>query len=204
MTDTIIGRLTRSEMIGFSFRCQRGQQNLPQYGSLVRARVEPRYQVYGLVYNIHWIDDGIVKQLASSENLPNTIVSDNRLTRNAGPEVDVLVIGFKDGVIHHALPLCPPCSLEEIVRCQTEELVAFTTGRLGYFRHIIKAKEMLSAGDLMAAHLKQANDAQMAYGNSHWMRTALTQITSLLRDDYETLVDIYDAVSTNFPNLVLA
>jgi hypothetical protein len=63
-------------------------------------------------------------------------------------------------------------------------------GRFGYFRHILRAKE-LPVGELFAAHFNQVkgNNSDLA-----WTKEAVQELMTLLRDDYPTLMSILGAL----------
>jgi hypothetical protein len=105
-------------------------------------------------------------------------------------------VGYRqDGRIFHLLPPRPPLSLDRIYLCEPEEVCAFTAaGRFGYFRHILRAAD-LPVGEILAAHLKQANDAHCASGNADWSNQATQELITLLRDDYPTLMSVLGAVA---------
>jgi len=75
-----------------------------------------------------------------------------------------------------------------------EELRAFTrVGRFGYFRHILRAKDV-PVGELLAAHVDQANAAHLAAGDPAWAEEATKELIVLLRDDYPTLMAVLSAL----------
>jgi hypothetical protein len=82
-----------------------------------------------------------------------------------------------------------------IYQCSSEEVCTFTSaGRFGYFRHILRAKE-IPIGEVFAAHLEQANAAHLAAGNPAFITSATQEIITLLRDDYPTLMAVLGALS---------
>lgn len=87
-----------------------------------------------------------------------------------------------------------------IYLCEPEELYLFTSsGRFGYFRHILRAVD-LPVGELLAAHLRQAQAAHLAHGNPAWIETATQEAITLLRDDYPTLMAVLAALADlDFP-----
>ena len=88
----------------------------------------------------------------------------------------------------------PPLSLDEIVYCGEDELRQFTsTGRFGYFRHILRAKDA-PIGELLAAHLEQAKTTHHSAGDSNWINAATQELITLLRDDYPTLMSVLGAL----------
>jgi hypothetical protein len=191
-----IGRLLRAGTPGFVFGCRVSQAEAPAFGELVKVPLGERYQVYGLIYDIHIDDDGLVRQLVTAEGVDENIIQDNRDNRNVPVEVSVLTVGYKqDGQIFHLLPPRPPLSLDVIYPCDPDELCAFTSaGRFGYFRHVLRAQD-LPIGELLAAHFQQAQAAHHLAGDPDWVDRATQELITLLRDDYPTLMDVLGAIS---------
>ena len=52
------------------------------------------YQVFGLIYDIHIDDDGLVRQLVTAEGVSDEIILDNRQNRNVPVEVSVIPVRF--------------------------------------------------------------------------------------------------------------
>ena len=199
MTTLEIGRLLRAATSGFVVGCRVNQLDSPSFGALVRVPLERDYQVYGLVHDIHIDDDGLVRQLVTAEGMDagslEAVIADNRLNRNVPVELSVLAVGYRqEGRIFHLLPPRPPLSLDKIYLCDGEEVCQFTTaGRFGYFRHILRAVD-LPVGELLAAHLQQANLAHCQNGDPDWASHATQELIVLLRDDYQTLMSVLSAV----------
>jgi hypothetical protein len=149
-----------------------------------------------LIHDIHIDDDGLVRQLVTSETVDENIIADNRLNRNVPLEMSVLSIGYRqDGRTSHLLPPRPPLSLDRILRCEGGELCQFTSaGKFGYFRHILRHSDV-PVSELLAAHLQQAGEAQTQAGNTAWMQAATQELITLLRDDYTTLMRVLSAMS---------
>ena len=115
MTQIEIGRLLRAGTTGFTAGCRVSQFTVPAFGELVRAPLGDSYQVYGLIHDIHIEDDGLVRQLVTSENISDEVLKDNRERRIVPVEMSVLAIGYEqDGKIYHLLPPRPPLSLDVI------------------------------------------------------------------------------------------
>ena len=193
-----IGKLLRASITGCVVGCAVSQLETPQFGGMVRIPLEKGYQVYGLIYDIHIDDDGLVRQLVTaSQPVSQEIIADNRLNRNVPVEISVLFSGYEQGDrVFHLLPPRPPLTLDAIYPCSTEEIVRFTSagrGRFGYFRHILRASD-LPVGELLAAHLKQAGEANHALGNRDWLSQATQELIILLRDDYPTLMSVLGAI----------
>ncbi len=195
MTQIEIGRLLRAGTTGFIAGCRVSQFTVPTFGELVRAPLGDSYQVYGLIHDIHIDDDGLVRQLVTSENISDEVMKDNRERRIVPVEMAVLAIGYEqDGKIYHLLPPRPPLSLDVIYLCDAKEIARFTSaGRFGYFRHILGAKE-LPIGEIMAAHLGHASAAHDKNGGL-WKEAATHELITLLRDDYSTLMAVLGALS---------
>ena len=192
----VIGRLLRSSLTGFVAGCRVNQPNLPVFGTLVRVPINDQLEAFGLVYDIHMDDDGLVRQLVTSQMLPPEVIADNRDNRNMPVEISIVTIGRRQaGILSHLLPGRPATSLDIIYQCSQEEICEFTsTGRLGYFRHILRNEE-LQAGELLAAHLEQAREAHLASGNPEWYKNAVKELIILLRDDYPSLMGVMNALS---------
>jgi hypothetical protein len=190
-----IGRLLRANTSEFVVGCHVNQIEAPSFGALVRVPLGDNSQVYGLIYDIRIDDDGLVRQLVTADYLDENIIADNRTNRNVPIEMSVLAVGYcQNGQTFHLLPPRPPLSLDTIVLCDENEIRQFTSvGRFGYFRHILRAKD-LPVGELFAAHLHQVNQAHQQAGNSGWLDSATQELIVLLRDDYATLMGVLSAI----------
>ena len=193
-----IGRLLRSGTTGCVVGCRVSQIETPALGGLVRIPLDGLQpaQIYGLIYDIHIDDDGLVRQLVTAEKVSAEVILDNRVNRNVPVEISVLFVGYESGSkIYHLLPPRPPLTLDAMLTCTTEEMCRFTgSGRFGYFRHLLRA-ENLPVGELLAAHLLQASTAHCAAHNPSWVRQAVQEIITLLRDDYPTLVNVLSTLA---------
>jgi len=193
MTQIEIGRLLRAGTTGFIAGCRVNQLDAPAFGALVRAPLGDDYQVYGLIYDIHIDDDGLVRQLVTADNISEEVLRDNRERRIVPVEMSVLSVGYEaDGKIFHLLPPRPPLSLDVIYLCNEKEIKQFVTvGRFGYFRHILQNKD-IPVGEVLAAHIQQASNAQKESGK--WKDDATQELITLLRDDYPTLMSVLGAL----------
>jgi len=194
-----IGRLLRAGTAGFVVGCRVSQLEAPAFGGLVRAPLDGKTQIYGLIYDIHIDDDGLVRQLVTSEGVEESVIADNRLNRNVPLEISVLAVGHsQDGRISHMLPPRPALSLDRILRCEDDDLRQFTrAGRFGYFRHILRLVDA-PVGELLAAHLQQAGQAHSRAGDAAWLPSAAQELITLLRDDYSTLMSVLGALGDVF------
>jgi len=195
MTQIEIGRLLRAGTTGFIAGCRVSQLTVPAFGALVRAPLGEGYQVYGLIHDIHIDDDGLVRQLVTADNVSDEVMHDNRERRIVPVEMSVLAVGYEqDGRIFHLLPPRPPLSLDVIYLCDDQDLARFTSaGRFGYFRHILRATDV-PIGEVLAAHLGQAENAH-GVNSAVWKENAVKELITLLRDDYPTLMSVLGALS---------
>lgn len=197
MTQIRIGRLLRSSTPKFVVGCQVKQLDSPGFGSLVRVPVDENYQIFGLIYDIRIDDDGLVRQLVTTEGIDESIIADNRVNRNVPVEMAVLVVGYQENqTIRHLLPPRPALSLDMIYLCERKELIDFTsTGRFGYFRHILRADDT-PIGELLSAHIAQVYQANQ---DREWVVQAARELINLLRDDHDTLMSVLGAISDAVP-----
>lgn len=192
MTQIEIGRLLRAGTTGFTAGCRVDQMKAPSFGALVHVELGGSYKVYGLIHDIHIDDDGLVRQLVTTENVGPEVMQDNRERRIVPVEMSVLCVGYEqDGVISHLLPPRPPLSLDLICMCSEAETARFTR-RLGYLRHVLRSQD-LPTGELLAAHVQQAAPAHGAEAQA-WREAAARELITLLRDDYPTLMNVLDAL----------
>ena len=197
-----IGRLLRADTSGFVAGCRVSQLDAPAFGGLVRVEVDGSLDIYGLISDIRIDDDGIVRQLVTADRVDDAVIADNRVNRNIPIEISVLTLGYKQGDrIHHMIPPRPPLSLDVIYQCPEDELREFTSsGNFGYFRHVLRAEDV-PVGELLAAHIKQAQDAHTANGDPNWAERATQELIVLLRDDYATLMAVLGALRDALPEI---
>lgn len=200
-----IGRLLRSGIGGFVAGTKVLQRDAPHFGALVKAPLGEDF-IYGIIHEINVDDDGLVRQLVTSEAVDPSVIEDNRVNRNVPMEMSVLAVGYSRGdEIRHVLPPRAPLSLDVIWQCSDAEIVAFTgTGRFGYLRHLLRNPD-LPIGELIAAHIQQADAAHRAAkgGDPAWARRAAEELIVLLRDDYATLMQVLGALADGLPELGL-
>ena len=192
MASIQIGHLLRAGTSGFVAGCSVSQMETPSFGALVRAPIGENYSVYGLIYDIHIDDDGLVRQLVTAAEVREKVIADSRVNRIVPVEMSVLAIGYEQaGRISHLLPPRPPLSLDVIYLCSNAELTKFTcAGRFGYFRHILQAQD-IPIGELLAAHLLEVKNKT---NDARWVEQATQELITLLRDDYPTLMSVLGAL----------
>jgi len=193
-----IGRLLRASTQGCMIGCQANQLDAPTFGSMVRIPLEDadRTEVYGLVYDIHIDDDMLVRQLVTAGGVSEDVLLDNRNNRNVPLEISVLFLGYtQSAAVFHLLPPRPPLTLEAIYPVSNKDLTRFTgVGRFGYFRHVLRSRE-IPVGEVLAAHIQQAARAHNETGNLQWLQAATQELITLLRDDYPALVNVLGALA---------
>jgi hypothetical protein len=198
MTIIEMGRLLRASTVGCVMGCRVSSLNAPVFGGMVRIPLgnDTGDQVYGLIYDIHIDDDGLVRQLVTAEHVSEDVILDNRVNRNVPVEISVLFVGFqRGGQIYHLLPPRPPLTLDAIYPCSEKETCDFiSAGHFGYYRHILRPGDF-PAGELLAAHIQLANCAQQSFGNTDWVNESVQELITLLRDDYPTLMAVLGALS---------
>ncbi len=187
-----IGHLLHSSTTQFTAGCAVAQLEVPAFCTLVRAPLDQGTSVYGLIYDIHIDEDGLVRQLVTAGNVSPEIMRDNRERRIVPVEMSVLTVGYEqNGMIFHMLPPRPPLSLDVVYLCSDSELSKFTSaGRFGYFRLILQAKE-IPIGEVLAAHILQVKQKTK---NEQWIEEATRELITLLRDDYPTLMSVLGAL----------
>lgn len=192
MEPIAFGRLLRSNTTSCVVGCSVSQTDAPAFGQMVRIPLEDGVTVYGLVFDIHIDDDGLVRQIVTAPNVKPEVIEDNRRNRNMPVEMSVLFVGYmQTGHISYALPPRPPLSLDAIYPCTPDEVHQFTSlGRFGYLRHLFRSPD-LPADDLLAAHLAQVQQASPAGLDE----AAVSEVISLLKDDYTRLTTVLKAVS---------
>ncbi len=191
-----IGRLLHASTAGCVVGCRVSQSEVPEFGALVRIPLQKGYQIFGLIYDIHIEEDGLVRQLVTAENVPDDVIMDNRVNRNAPVEISVLHVGYsQQEKIYHMLPPRPPLSLDALYPCEPVSACGFSSaGRFGYFRHVLRAED-LPIGELLAAHIRLSNEYHRAQGETHWASDAVQELIILLRDDYPTLMAVLSALT---------
>lgn len=152
-----VGRVLSSSTTRFTVGCQALLPEVPSFGSFVKVAVHEHITIYGLIYNVSFADDLLVRQLIGSPDIPLEVIQDQRENRQIPIEVSVLVVGFRDeGGIHHYLPPQPPPALNEIALCSEDEIIEFTQ-EFEYFRTVLKATGDVPSDELLAASVRLAS-----------------------------------------------
>lgn len=200
MTAIPIGRLLRANTTGCAMGCRLSQGSTPAFGDMIRIPLNDGKRIYGLVHEIHIDDDGLVRQLVSTE-VALEIIEDNRQNRNVPIEMSVVFIGWEDehGRVFHTRVPYPPLTLDEIFRCDDADILRFTSREQpGYLRALLRNEE-LPAADLLTAHLKQVLSIQNQHDAEDRRERYLNEVIALMKDDYPQLMDVLTAVSNALP-----
>jgi len=197
-----VGRVLRASTQGFVIGCQVRQLSTPSFGCLVKAQpADAREAIFGLIYNMNVDDDPLVRRLILAESQPEAVINDQRQNRLLPIEMSVLAVGYsRDGRFYHGLPPRPPLNLDPVVLClDTPEIVRFTD-RLGYLRLILRAADLgVPVDQLLVAHLQ---DIYRLRGYEvDWAIRVINEVIELLRNDYETLVPVLEAIGEALPEL---
>ncbi|MGQ9586086.1 MAG: hypothetical protein ACUVXG_11880 [Anaerolineae bacterium] len=109
-------------------------------------------------------------------------------------EFQAVLVGCRErGALRHHLPSQPPPLHYSVYACEGEEVRAFTE-RLEYFRLLLATQDPLPPEQLLAAHIRQVVTARG--GDLAWLARAARQVASLLKDDYDRLLTVLQAIET--------
>lgn len=192
-----VGYLLRSSITGFVVGTKVNEEEAPTFGALVKAPFGDSTWIYGLIHEMNIDDDGAVLQIATTDAIAEAVIADNRKNRTVPLEISVLTLGFqRAGKVSHLLPPRAPLSLDVVWQCNDEDVLAFTQ-RFGYFRHILR-NEDLPVAELLAAHIQHASAAHQGAG-ADWAARATQELITLLRDDYQQLIQVLSTLADSWP-----
>ena len=197
MNDTItVGRILRATAANCVVGCQIDQEVMPVLGDMIQITDTQAESIFGLITDIHVADDGLVRQLITSNNIPQSVIQDNRLNRNVPLEFSVCFIGYThEQTITHLLPPRPPLSLDEMRLCSNEQIYAYLqAGNLGYFRHLLREQNPI-VEEILTAHFLKAQAVMQDHQHAEWIEQAIAETIHLLRDDYNSLMKVLDALT---------
>jgi hypothetical protein len=178
-----VGRVLRAGTRAFTVGCGVTQPDIPDFGAFVRVEGKPpQSTIYGLITDVSVEDDPFVRQLISAGLRDGETVLDNRQVRQSPIEVSVLAVGCSDGkTIRHCLPARPPATLDWLVACTPEEIVAFTA-RTDYFRLVLESQGA-PVDELLAASLRSAAAARAEPERETFLVEAGRDLARLLAGD---------------------
>jgi hypothetical protein len=195
-----IGYVLRSTAQDFVAGTRVLREEVPRFGSLVRVPTNENLETYGIIYNITVMDDGLVQQLVTAENVDATVIADNRTNRNVPLEISILTLGYqRGGTVFHTFPARPPISLDEVWECTAQETANFLAGNFYYLEHIV-ARIDIPVSELLSAHIQQAR-AALGKDGAAWARDAADYLINRLRGDYDALNQVLRALGDGFKEM---
>jgi hypothetical protein len=182
MTDQpiTVGRVLRSSTAGFAIGCRVLREDVPEFGAFVKV-AQGNTEITGLIYDVQFVDDPLVRQIITADSMPEELRKDQS-QRLAPIEISVLVVGFaRDGQVYQHLPPQPPATLDQIVTCMPDEVIAFTR-EFTFLRTILNAKDA-PADELVAASLRIAAAARPEGERRAFLLDAGRELARLLSVD---------------------
>ncbi len=187
MTDhpITVGRVLRSSTAGFAIGCRVLKEDVPEFGAFVKVAQGNAPlrggQIIGLIYDVQFVDDPLVRQIITAESMPPELRLDQS-QRLAPIEISVLVVGFmREGQVYQHLPPQPPATLDEITTCAPGEVTAFTQ-QFTFLRTILDARDA-PADELVAACLRLAAASRPASDRRAFLLNAGRELARLLSAD---------------------
>jgi hypothetical protein len=188
MNEHRIGYVLNADTLGCTAGCRMDQSNNPCFGEMVCISAQNAQTIYGIISNVHILDDGLIRQLATTQVIDEQVIRDNRDNRIVPLEFSIIFLGFCQAEqIHHLLPPNPPLSLESVFACPREEILTFTNaGSSGYLRYMVSEKTMLNF-DLITAHFRNLHSLLAEQDRRAWVEKATQTLVHSYRNDYDTL-----------------
>jgi hypothetical protein len=196
-----IGRVLRASTVGFAVGSRVNQLSAPAFGSLVRAEpIGGGEAIYGLIYDMVISDDPLVQRLVMNDSPPPAVIEDQRSNRLLPIEMSVLAVGYElAGELTHALPPRPPLNLDPVFLLNDAADVTGFTMEAGYLRLVLRAAGLVPVDQLLVAHVRQVFELR---GEDHaWALGIIDELAALLRNDYDLLVPLIEALSVALPAL---
>lgn len=172
--------ILRAGTAGFTAGCKTLLPDVPHFGDLVLAHSS--FSLFGLIYDVRYRDDLVVRQLALADALEPEQVLDQRENRLAPVELDILTVGYRvNGEIMQGLSPQPPLCLDTLRVCDEAEWRAFTVS-LAYL-HRVLATVQTPADELLATHLVRAAATYAPEGRYRFLVGAGRELARLLGGD---------------------
>jgi len=188
MSDMRIGYVLNADTLGCTVGCRMDSSKNPSFGEMVKIPAQDKRTIYGIISNVHILDDGLIRQLATTPSIETQVIQDNRDNRVIPLELNIIFLGsVSASEINYLLPPNPPLSLESAFPCSPQEIVSFTTaGKGGYLRFMVGEKNMLNF-DLVAAHFRNMHVLLEEPQRHVWIENMSQTLVHIYRNDYETL-----------------
>lgn len=190
MPTPVVGKVLRANTRSFVFGTRVPKSDVPIFGSLVKTRIQFRNAVvFGLIYNIEVLDDGMTRMLSVAEDARPEDIEWQR-SRRVPVEASVLCVGYREEgqPIRHALPAQPPITLDEVLGCHEDEVRQFTE-RFGFLRLVLEARDA-PCQELLAASIRLARDAYSQAQQRDFTVTCGRELARLLASDGARLEDV--------------
>ncbi len=196
MNEIRIGYVLNANTLGCTAGCRMSQISNPEFGKMVAISAHNQIIIYGIIANVHILDDGLVRQLATTQPIEERIIRDNRDNRIIPLEFSIIFLGFTNKEkISHLLPPNPPLSLESVFPCSDKDILAFTTaGNGGYLRYMVADKGTLNF-DLVAAHFRNIHALLAEEERVAWVEKSTHMLVHLYRNEYDTLSALLHTLS---------
>lgn len=166
-----------------------GENEIPPFGSMLRIPLTNGTEIYGIVTDVTMEEDGFLRKIAASPEIPEEVLLDNQQNRNVPIVLRLHFLGYRvDDRILHLLPPNPPMTLASIYACTDREVTLFTR-KLGYLRLLLNVTN-IPVSELISVHIHYASRSHAACEDAEWTREAVDEIIDLLRDDYDTLTKV--------------
>jgi hypothetical protein len=108
MNEIRIGYVLNANTLGCTAGCRMSQISNPEFGKMVAISAHNQIIIYGIIANVHILDDGLVRQLATTQPIEERIIRDNRDNRIIPLEFSIIFLGFTNKEkISHLLPPNP-------------------------------------------------------------------------------------------------
>ncbi|RJQ42002.1 MAG: hypothetical protein C4545_05770 [Anaerolineaceae bacterium] len=196
MNEIRIGYVLNADTLGCTAGCPTSQTSNPEFGEMVKIPAQNDHIIYGIITNVHILDDGLIRQLATTNPIEERIIRDNRDNRIIPLEFSIIFLGYsRQQHISHLLPPSPPLSLESTYPCSNEEILTFTTaGNGGYLRYMVADKGTLNF-DLVAAHFRNMHALLAGEEREAWVEKSTRTLVHFYRNDYDTLSRLLHTLS---------
>ncbi len=168
----------------------------PPLGSLCQVKVSDTRTLYAVVAfgRTGGLDPSRRAVKRGNGEVSDAAIYDHHpeLNRILRTEFDAVLVGWAEGNrIWQRLPAQPPPLHYSINLCDSETVVRFSD-QLAYLRLLLAAAGNLPADQLVAANVREVYQAR---GNDvAWLERAGKEVASLLKSDYERLMNVLLAI----------
>lgn len=182
-----IGRLLRSTSQSFVFGANIPREQVPAFGSFVKAPFpNGGGEVLGVVYDLVILDNDFLRRLALAETqLSEEVLLDQRQTQ-LPIEVSVLTVGYiHNEKVRCGLPPQPPISLDFIDLCAQEEATALCDSP-DLWRILLQSRQ-LTSDELLLTVVRNQCEQLPADRRYPFLRGIAQALTRYLGNDFQRL-----------------